>query len=112
MRESVLVLGTMTAAAVAAGAIFLVSSQAQAVPLATACGLKMALDRANTAEQAAYICRRGSHGRRCYVSRRDENVRYGRTNPYVPYPYNQPRSRSGDPPYNTFYWGGPMGEGQ
>jgi hypothetical protein len=110
MRETVTIIRAGGAVAMLAGATLFASSTAQAMALAPA-DINSAVQWQDVIQQAGYVCRRGSHGRRCYyVSRADQNPYVG--NPYVPYPFNQPRSPSGDPPYNTFYWGNGQGGGR
>jgi hypothetical protein len=79
----------------------LVSSR-PAMPLTGLSGLSTAIEQASAVQKMSYICRHGSQGRRCrHVSR--PYLRYGT------HPYYQPRRNVGEPPYNPYYWGGPLG---
>jgi hypothetical protein len=104
MRDKLLLLWTVAAAQA------LASLSAQAMTFAAPSGLRTAIGQASPGEEAGYICRQGTNGRRCYQASRSGRSGRSGYNPYVPYPYNLPRT-GGDPPYNTYYWGGPMGEG-
>jgi hypothetical protein len=101
MRESVIVFCVKPAAAMLLGATLFASSHAQAMPLAGSSGLKSAIHEANATQKVGYICRRGSHGRRCnYVSRPDRNVRYARPR-LCENPECKPYDRY---PYDPYYW--------
>jgi hypothetical protein len=80
----------------------LVSSRPQAMPLTVLSGLSTAIEQAIAMQKMSYICRHGSQSGRCHhVSR--PYLRYGA------HPYYQPRRNVGEPPYNPYYWGGPLG---
>jgi hypothetical protein len=105
MRKSVIVFCVIPATAMLLGATPFASSRAQAMPLARPSGLEAAIYEANATQKVGYICRRGSHGRRCYhVSRPDRNVLYARpyaNGAYRSYTPQKPYDRY---PYDPYYW--------
>jgi hypothetical protein len=110
MREPVI---AFCLAAATLGATPFASSRAQAMPLAGPFGLNTAIDQATATKRVTYICRQGSHGRRCRnVSRPDRYLRYDRSYANGAYPHYQSRPTVEKPPYNPYYWGGPLGESE
>jgi len=86
-------------------AVLLVSSRTQAVPLpAPLSSFRTAIHDASGAQEVSTVCRRGSHGRRCYdVSRPHRRLGYDRGSLHQPRPY------AGDSHYSPFYYGNPQG---
>jgi hypothetical protein len=104
MRKLIMVLCTVSAAALPAAAL-LKSSQAQALPSAGMHNLTTALNQPDLRQEVRYVCRRG---RGCYyVPRSARTFRSGGSY----YAGGQPRPYSSDPtyPYNGPMWGAPWG---
>jgi hypothetical protein len=104
-RKSVMVFCTVAAASTLTAATLFVPSRAQATPLAALSSLKTAIDHSSATQDVAYVCRRGSHGRRCYYVSRGYDRAYASGN-------GRYQSRREPSPYfDQPQWGGPYGEG-
>jgi hypothetical protein len=85
-------------------AALLISSRPQAMHLMALSGLGTAIGQTAAVRKVSYICRQGVHGRRCrHVARPYRSYANGTRH------YFQPRRSAGEPPYNPYYWGGPLG---